>query len=107
MLEVFEVLGSALSLERSDIPRGMWKQLILCLSRQLVVLGWAWTGSIRTGQSRDVEFPPSWERKEKSASFLVEESPVRQFMNSTFPPPLATKQYWQPLQTVFWELLLC
>lgn len=71
------------------------------------MLGWAWTGSVTAGQSRDVGFPPSWERKEKSASFLMEESPVGQFINSTFPSPLATKQSQQPLQTVFWELLLC
>lgn len=31
-----------------------------------------------------------------------------EFMNSTFLPPFAIKQSWQPLQTVFWELfLLC
>lgn len=72
---VSEVLGAALSLGRSDLSGGM-EAVNPLLAKGLVVLGWAWTGSSRAGQSGDLGFPPSWERKERSALFLVEESPT-------------------------------
>lgn len=74
-----------------------------------MVLGWAWAGSGRAGQSRDLGFPPIWERKERNGLFLVEESLTRQSLSiplSLFPPPFVTKQLLQPLRAVFWELFL-